>query len=1019
MTDLFLRRVELSNFRLYGDSYIFDFDTEPGVTLVVGANGLGKTTLFDGMEWALTGDVSRFSDFPGDGRRRERDPLTRLGQPEGSHRVGLQFNEGAPIDRGQGREPSEVQIASLLRQPGWAEIGDLHRYLSITHFLGQAASMRFSVRKPKEQWEALKGPAGVDRINYAKERLGGQAARQAFTRVVREASNRLVELNANLAAWHQLLAERERLAQLSVSEDAISPDELAAVANDLARRLVELTPGVRWNEAAGEAPEALLSRLAALSAAAEDRARAEQVRLRVQDAHATEFANVVAEATAQTDLVSQTERRQLETATALRAAEVALADSEATVAAGQRRVSEARAQVGALVRAAAAAAQLAAAEAALAATDAALSESDAAAEDAARRQEEFGQHIAGVTARIEQRRRITEQLADARTRVDLTERWLVVRVEIGRLAELAARTDAGALRAQRGALLAQQASASDEISHLGAELRRLDERTSAIAEAVATISSRLTEGDTHCPVCDTEFVAGELLRVARMRPGGRASSAFELADRLAACELRRAKAAEALRALDSTLGQHIQTLADLTQQRAAEQTLLQQLAEAGASPASKPDRDGAAAAVAEFEAALRSIESTIEAQPSLDVLRAERQGVIASLEAETARRAELVRRRAEHLATAETSRAILRQSPEVWSAEQGVTADLEQARAAASARADAAAGELRPLQEALDAHRQSLEALRQRSATDEAARQAANVRLNQAGRRRQELIEAWQAAGLSGDPDSGRLATQIALAGDRLAVIVRLRERQKRLSAGYRRWTGDEALRDVQRRIDQRVASRAGAEAVTAELAQAVNEAQSRLERAERARARMESVVSTMQSTADDYAENVLQPLNETIRRFSRALMTQSDAAIVYEAEHFATRAELRPRAVRTERDGSTAVLDINPNRYFSEGQLSALSVSALLAASTSFRWSRWRGLLMDDPLQHNDVIHASAFMDLMRQLVRRLDYQVIMSTHDSAEAAFLIRKCESAGIPLRVHEMQPPGDDGLVSAAA
>jgi septal ring factor EnvC (AmiA/AmiB activator) len=65
--------------------------------------------------------------------------------------------------------------------------------------------------------------------------------------------------------------------------------------------------------------------------------------------------------------------------------------------------------------AAAAAAQLAAAEAALAATDAALSESDATAEDAARRQEEFGQHIAGVTARIEQRRRITEQLADART----------------------------------------------------------------------------------------------------------------------------------------------------------------------------------------------------------------------------------------------------------------------------------------------------------------------------------------------------------------------------------------------------------------------------------------------------------------------------------------------------------------------------------------------------------------------------------------------------------------------------
>jgi exonuclease SbcC len=86
----------------------------------------------------------------------------------------------------------------------------------------------------------------------------------------------------------------------------------------------------------------------------------------------------------------------------------------------------------------------------------------------------------------------------------------------------------------------------------------------------------------------------------------------------------------------------------------------------------------------------------------------------------------------------------------------------------------------------------------------------------------------------------------------------------------------------------------------------------------------------------------------------------------------------------------------MNPNFYFSEGQLSALSVSALLAASTTFGWSRWRGLLLDDPLQHNDVIHASAFMDLLRQMVRELGYQ-IMSTHDSAEAEFLGRKCRSA----------------------
>ncbi|WKL26705.1 AAA family ATPase [Sinorhizobium meliloti] len=48
MSEIFLRSVELANFRVYGDSYVFEFPAEPGVTLITGANGLGKTSFFDG-----------------------------------------------------------------------------------------------------------------------------------------------------------------------------------------------------------------------------------------------------------------------------------------------------------------------------------------------------------------------------------------------------------------------------------------------------------------------------------------------------------------------------------------------------------------------------------------------------------------------------------------------------------------------------------------------------------------------------------------------------------------------------------------------------------------------------------------------------------------------------------------------------------------------------------------------------------------------------------------------------------
>jgi DNA repair protein SbcC/Rad50 len=53
--------------------------------------------------------------------------------------------------------------------------------------------------------------------------------------------------------------------------------------------------------------------------------------------------------------------------------------------------------------------------------------------------------------------------------------------------------------------------------------------------------------------------------------------------------------------------------------------------------------------------------------------------------------------------------------------------------------------------------------------------------------------------------------------------------------------------------------------------------------------------------------------------------MMWSDASIIYRAEHYATRSELRPGIIVTEPDGTTSNLEMNPNLYFSEGQLSAL----------------------------------------------------------------------------------------------
>jgi exonuclease SbcC len=104
----------------------------------------------------------------------------------------------------------------------------------------------------------------------------------------------------------------------------------------------------------------------------------------------------------------------------------------------------------------------------------------------------------------------------------------------------------------------------------------------------------------------------------------------------------------------------------------------------------------------------------------------------------------------------------------------------------------------------------------------------------------------------------------------------------------------------------------------------------------------------------------------------------------------------------------------IDPILVHSEGQMSALAVSMLCAASLTFPWCRWPALVLDDPLQHNDSIHTAAFADLMSNLVQKRSYQVLISTHDMAQAEFLQRKLVSRKIPCATLNLLGTGRDGV-----
>lgn len=90
-----------------------------------------------------------------------------------------------------------------------------------------------------------------------------------------------------------------------------------------------------------------------------------------------------------------------------------------------------------------------------------------------------------------------------------------------------------------------------------------------------------------------------------------------------------------------------------------------------------------------------------------------------------------------------------------------------------------------------------------------------------------------------------------------------------------------------------------------------------------------------------------------------------------------------------------------------SEAQITDLQLTFLLALAQNYEWTPWRALLLDDPTQHHDLVHASAVFDLLRDYIAENNFQVLLATHDSVQAKFFMRKLQNDGIPARLCTLQ------------
>lgn len=101
-----------------------------------------------------------------------------------------------------------------------------------------------------------------------------------------------------------------------------------------------------------------------------------------------------------------------------------------------------------------------------------------------------------------------------------------------------------------------------------------------------------------------------------------------------------------------------------------------------------------------------------------------------------------------------------------------------------------------------------------------------------------------------------------------------------------------------------------------------------------------------------------------------------------------------------------------------SEAQLTDLQLTFLLSMALEHQWSSWRGLLLDDPTQHHDLVHAAAVFDVLRDYIVDHGFQVVIATHDALQARYFMRKLQNDGIEARLCSLVPTPDGVTTSGS-
>src|SRR5258706_316324 len=256
----YLRSIVVEGFRGIGPPQVLDLAPGPGLTLVVGRNGSGKSSFAEALEVLLTGDSLRWKERAAvwrEGWRNLHHPAASIsavflveGEP-GPCVVTRRWEPEAPFEAAEAAAEIQGKPRSDLHSLGWTGALRTHRPFLSYNELGSLLD-----EGPSKLYDALSSILGLEDLVQAQGAL--QEPRRSREKAIKDATEGRVRLLERLGAVEDGRARRVVAAIAGTELDLASVGEVPAgfALPGVGEGVTDELPGNAYLEAHATAPVA-------------------------------------------------------------------------------------------------------------------------------------------------------------------------------------------------------------------------------------------------------------------------------------------------------------------------------------------------------------------------------------------------------------------------------------------------------------------------------------------------------------------------------------------------------------------------------------------------------------------------------------------------------------------------------------------------------------------------------------------------------------------------------------------